>query len=184
MKKYKNMSDRFEKIAQLLFTSKISDEEHNTAEKVVDILDKAKVDLERWLETIENNLEVLSDPKFATDENSLVMMTEKYEDVNKTQKEKYERILQSIKQAIDIMGTIQDVEIQDMIVNFTKASEEFTTIYNELTDLPTKIGEEGFIKKFKDASSKILANDEPFLEVIQRVRDYIMKNIMGEQSLS
>ncbi len=177
-----NYSARFLKISQLLFTNEISPEEHKTAEQVVDLLDKAKVDLERWLEAIENNLEVLSNPELS--ETGIVSWTEKYDEVNKTQKEKYERIIQSIKQSIEVMGNIKDVEMKEMIVNFTKASEEFTIIYNELTDLPIKIGEKGFIQKFKDASQKVLDNKESFIEVIQRIRDYIMKNVMGEMSIS
>jgi hypothetical protein len=175
-------SARFKKLAQLLFTSEIDDEELSTAKKVVDILDKVKVDLERWVETIESNLEVFND--YHGSETAIVSWTEQYDKVNETQKKKYELIVKTIKQVIEIMDKIQDVEMQDMIINLTNASEEFTTIYNELTDLPVKIGEEGFIQKFKDASKKVLDNNEPFVEVIQRVRDYIMKNILGEQSLS
>ncbi len=178
-----NYSNRFLKISQLLFTSDISDQEKEVAQQVVDMLDKIHVDLERWIEGIVKNLDIIGAVP-QDKEAGLVGWTENYEKMVERQKEKYEKMIQAIKQSIEIMNGIQDIEMQDMVTNLTKASESFTEIYNELADLPIKIGEEGFVQKFKDASKNIIDNDKPFLEVIQRIRDYIMKNIIGARALS
>lgn len=175
-------SERFRRIAQLLFTSDISDEEVNLAQKVVDLFDKAELDLQDWINAVEKNLDVFKE--YHGKETSLVVISEIFEETMKRQKEKYERIIQMIKQAIELLNEIQDVEMQDMVSNLTKASEEFTTLYNELTDMQLKIGEAGFIQEFKDISQKLVDNIDPFFDVVSRVRDYMMKNILGEQSLS
>jgi hypothetical protein len=194
-------SQRFRRIAQLLFTSDISDDENALAQKIVDIFDKAELDFQDWVDSIENNLEVFKN--YHGKENSLVVISEVFEETMAKQKEKYEKIIggvapepedsaggqqavagSGIKQAIELLNKIQDVEMQDMVTNLTKASEEFTEMYNELTDMQLKIGEPGFIQEFKDLSQKLLDNNEPFFDVLSRIRDYMMKNILGEQALS
>jgi len=175
-------SARFIRLAQLLFTSDISDDEIAVAKKVIDMFDKAEMDLQDWVDSIENNLEVFKN--YHGKETSLVIISETFEETIARQKQKYERIIASIKQAIELLNNIQDVEMQDMVTNLTKASEEFTTLYNELTDMQLKIGEPGFIQEFKDISQKILDGNQPLFDVISRVRDYMLKNILGEQSLS
>lgn len=177
-----NYSKRFLRIAQLLFTSDISDEESSIAQKVVEIFDKAELDLQSWIDAVENNLNVFKN--YHGKETSLVVMAEKFEEMKEDQKVKYERIIATIKQAIELLNKIQDVEMQDMVSNLTKASEEFTEQYNEMADMPVKIGEVGFIQQFKDLSQKLLDNNEPFFDVISRIRDYMQKNILGEQSLT
>ena len=84
---------------------------------------------------------------------------------------------------VDVLGN--DLSIVNAArVSYDKESEEFTEKYNELTNLPIKIGEEGFIQKFKDLSQEVLDNNESFFDVIQRIKDYMLKNILGEQSLT
>ena len=175
-------SKRFRRIAQLLFTSDISDDEIAVANKVIEIFDKSELDLQDWVDSIENNLDVFKN--YHGKESSLVVISQAFEDTMQKQKEKYERMIITIKQAIEMLNNIQDVEMQDMVSNLTKASEEFTSMYNELTDMQLKIGEPGFIQEFKDISQKLLDNNEPFFDVISRIRDYMMKHIIGEQSLS
>lgn len=175
-------SERFRRLAQLLFTSDISDEEQALAQKVIDIFDKAEINLQDWVDSIENNLDVFKN--YHGKESSLVVISQVFEETKEKQKKRYEGIITTIKQAIEMLDKIQDVEMQDMVSNLTKASEEFTSMYNELTDMQLKIGEQGFIQEFKDLSQKLLDNNEPFFDVISRVRDYMMKNILGEQSLS
>lgn len=175
-------SARFYKIAQLLFTSQISDDEKKTAEEIVDVLEKNELDFQNWLDAIQKNLDLFNN--YHGSEEGLVVISEKFEEIQKQQKEKYEKIITDIKKAIDLMGKMQDVEMQDMINNLTKVSEDFTELFNELNNLPVKIGEKGFAQKFKDASQVILDNNEPFLDILERIKNYIMKNVMGEQSLS
>lgn len=175
-------SKRFQRIAQLLFTSDISEDEAAIAKKTIDIFDKAELDLQDWVDSIENNLDVFKN--YHGKETSLVIISETFEKTIAKQKQKYERIIASIKQAIELLNKIQDVEMQDMVTNITKSTEEFTQLYNELTDMQLKIGEPGFIREFKDISQRILDNNEPLFDVISRVRDYMMKNILGEQALS
>lgn len=175
-------SQRFRRIAQLLFTSNISEEEQSLAQKIIDIFDKAEIDFQDWVDSVENNLDVFKN--YHGKETSLVVISQAYEETIQKQKEKYERVIVAIKQAIEKLNDIQDVEMQDMVSNLTKTSEEFTEMYNELTDMQLKIGEQGFIQEFKDLSQKLIDNNEPFFDVISRVKDYMMKNILGEQSLS
>lgn len=177
-----NYSKRFQRIAQLLFTSDISDDETAIAKKVIEIFDKAELDLKSWIDAIESNLDMFNN--YHGKETSLVVISEKFEEMKEKQKQKYEAIISTIKQAVEMLNKIQDVEMQDMISNLTKASEEFTEMYNEMADMQIKIGEVGFIQEFKDLSQKILDNNEPFFDVISRVRDYMQKNILGEQSLT
>jgi len=193
-------SKRFQKIAQLLFTSDISDDEANLAQNIVDIFDKIELDLKDWTDSIENNLEVFKN--YHGKEVSLVVISEAFEETMLKQKEKYERIIGGIepqtqqqansdqqlvggiKQAIELLSKIQDVEMQDMISGLTEASEEFTEIYNELTDMQLKIGEPGFVQEFKDISQKILDNNDPLFDILDHIKNYMMKNILGKQSLS
>lgn len=175
-------SKRFYKIAQLLFTTEVSDEEKNAARKVSDELNKIDLDLKSWIETMSKNLEVFNN--YHDNEKSLVVISEKFEQTQQKQKQNYERIINDLKKTIESMGTFHDVEMQDMVVNLTKTSEEFTKLYNEINNLPNKIGEVGFIQSFKDASQKLIDSDEALFDVIERVKDYIMKNVLGEQSLS
>jgi len=177
-----NYSKRFLRIAQLLFTSDISDEETAIANKVVGIFDKAELDLKSWIDAIENNLDIFKN--YHGKETTLVRISKEFEAMKEEQKEKYERIIATIKQAIEILNKIQDVEMQDMVSNLTKASEEFTEMYNEMADMQLKIGEVGFIQQFKDLSQKLIDNNKPFFDVISRIRDYMQKNILGEQSLT
>lgn len=177
-----NYSKRFVRISQLLFTSQISPEEQAIAQKVIDIFNKAELSLQSWIDSIESNLEVFKN--YHGKEKSLVVISESFDSTMEKLKQKYERLVASIKEAIDLLGDIQDVEMQDMISNLTKASEEFTELFNELTGMQLKIGETGFIQEFKDLSQKILDGNEPFFDVLSRVKDYMQKNIMGEQSLS
>lgn len=175
-------SARFIRLAQLLFTSDISKSEISIAQKVIDIFDKAEIDFQDWVESIEKNLDVFKN--YHGKEKSLVVISEIFEKTIEKQKQKYERIISSIKQGIELLNDIQDVEMQDMITNLTKASEEFTELYNELTDMQLKIGEAGFIQEFKDVSQKIIDGNESLFDVISRVKDYMLKNILGEQQLS
>lgn len=177
-----NHSKRFYRIAQLLFTSDISDEESSIAQKVIDIFDKAETDFQDWVDSIESNLEVFNN--YHGKESALVRISHTFENTIKKQKEKYERMIIAIKQAIEMLDNIKDVEMQDMVSNLTKTSEEFTERYNELTDMQLKIGEQGFIQEFKDLSQKLLDGNEPFFDVLARIKDYMMKHILGEQSLS
>lgn len=175
-------SSRFLKIAQLLFSGQIDEDEINTAKKAIDMFNKAEIDFNDWLETIQKNLDVFNN--YHGKETSLVIISEAFEDTMKKQKEKYEKIILSIKQAIEILDKIQDVEMQDMITNFAKTTEGFTSKYNELTDMTSKIGDEGFIQVFKDNSQKIIDGSDSFFDVLGRVKDYMIKNILDEQSLS
>lgn len=175
-------SQRFLRIAQLLFTSNISEEETSRARKVIDTFDKAELDLQDWVDSFEKNLNVFKN--YHGKESSLVVISEVFEEIMEKQKQKYERIIGTVKQAIEQLNKIQDVEMQDMVSNLTKASEDFTELYNQVTDMQLKIGEPGFIQEFKDLSQRILDNNEPFFDVISRVKDYMKKNILGEQSLS
>ena len=177
-----NYSNRFRRIAQLLFTSDISDEETAVAQKVIDIFVKAELALQDWVDSLEKNLEVFKN--YHGKESSLVVISEVFEETMARQKQKFEGIIASLKQAIEMLNNIKDVEMQDMVTNLTKASEEFSELYNELTDMQLKIGEPGFIQEFKDISQKLLDGNEPLFDVISRVKDYMMKNILGEQSLS
>lgn len=177
-----NYSPRFKRLAQLLFTSDIGENEIATANKVVDIFNKAEIDFQNWIDSIENNLGVFNN--YHGKETSLVIISEVFEQTMEKQKTKYERIIATIKQAIELSNKIQDVEMQDMITNLTKASEDFTEKYNQITDMQLKIGEAGFIQEFKDLSQQILNNNKPFFDVIERVKDYVLKNILGEQQLS
>ena len=182
MANYMTPSKRFIRLAQLLFTSEISSEEHQHAKQIVDILDKAIDEFSEWLETLERNLEVLNN--YHGNESSLVVISETFDNVMEKQKERYEKIIQQIKQAIELVGEIEDVELQDMITNVTNTSEEYTELYNQLTNMPVKIGEQGFIQKFKDLSQKLLDGNEPFFDVLEGMRDYLMKNVLSEQSLT
>jgi hypothetical protein len=177
-----NYSNRFYKLAQILFTNEINKQEKDAAQKSIELLDKIELDLQAWLDTIEKNLEVFNNYHGA--ENALVAIAEKFEKVETEQKQKYERVIVDIKEMIELVNKIQDVEMQNMVVNLTKASEEFTELYNELTDMSLKIGEEGFIQKFKDESQKILDNNEGFFDILKHLKDYMQKNIMGEHALS
>lgn len=179
---YNKFATRFNRIAQLLFTSDISEEELSIAKKAIDIFERAESDFQDWVNSIEKNLDVFKN--YHGKEKSLVVISEVFEDTMEKQKQKYERVITSIKQGIELLNNIQDVEMQDMITNVTKASEEFTEIYNEMTDMQLKIGEAGFIQEFKDISQKIIDGYEPLLDVIARIRDYMLKNILGEQQLS
>jgi bacterioferritin len=67
----KNHSERFEKLAQLLFTSDVSEEDYNTAKKVLGQLSAAESDLQDWIDTIQSNLDLLS--RFQGPEKSLVL---------------------------------------------------------------------------------------------------------------
>lgn len=175
-------SKRFLRLAQLLFTSEISKEESGLAKKVIDLFDKAELSLQDWVDSIEKNLDIFKN--YHGKETSLVVISEKYEETIEKQKQKYESIISTVKQAIQFLNKIQDVEMQDMVTNLTKASEEFSEMYNELTDMQIKIGEVGFIQEFKDISQRLLDNNEPLFDVITRINDYMKKNILGEQSLS
>lgn len=175
-------SKRFIRISQLLFTSDISDKEVSIAEKAIDIFNKTELDLQDWIDSIEKNLGVFKN--YHGKETSLVVISEVFEKTITKQKTKYERIVVSIKQSIELLNDIQDVEMQDMITNLTKAFEEFTELYNELTDMQLKIGEAGFIQEFKDISQKILDNHQPLFDALIHIKDYMLKNILGEQQLS
>lgn len=177
-----NYSNRFRRIAQLLFTSDISDEEMSIAQKSIDMFEKAETTLQDWLDSVEKNLQVFKN--YHGKETSLVVISEVFEETMEKQKKKYEGIISSIKQAIELLNKIQDVEMQDMITNLTKTSEEFTELYNELTDMQLKIGEAGFIQEFKDISQRIIDENESFFDVLSRIKDYMLKNILGEQQLS
>lgn len=178
----KSYSKRFKRLAQLLFTSEISDEEKSVGRQIADMFDKIEIDLKKWIDTIENNMNVFRN--FHGGEKSLVNISQRFEEVQKKQKENYERIIQSIKQGIELINTIQDVEMQEMVANLGAASEEFTEMYNEITDMQLKIGEDGFIQQFKDASQKIVDNNKFFFDVLERIQDYVMKNVLDEQALS
>lgn len=175
-------STRFIRLAQLLFTSQIPEDERAQAKQLVEHFKKSETDLQSWVDTIENNLNVFEN--YHGNETALVIIAEKFEETMEKQKQHYEKIINELKKIIEALGEIKDVEIQEMIINITSASEEFSEIFNELIDLPVSIGETGFIQKFKDASKQIISKSESFLEVIQRVRDYIMKNVLHEFSLS
>lgn len=175
-------SNRFRRIAQLLFTSDISEEEHAHAENIIKMFEKAESDLQSWVDGIENNLNVFKD--YHGKETSLVVISEVFEKTMEKQKQKYEEVIKIIKKAIDMTADIQDIEMQDMMTNLTKTSEEYTELYNELSNLPIKIGEDGFIQKFKDISQRLLDGNQSFFDVLQRIKDYMMKNILGEQSLT
>lgn len=175
-------SKRFQRLAQLLFTSDITEDEIGIAKNVIDIFDKAEMGLKDWVDSIEKNLDVFKN--YHGKETSLVVISERFEETIERQKQKYERVIAMLKQAIEFLNKIQDVEMQDMVSNLTKTSEDFTSLYNEMTDMQIKIGEVGFMQAFKDISQKLLDNNEPLFDVISRVRDYMQKNILGEQSLS
>jgi len=175
-------SKRFIRIAQLLFSTEITQEEKNIASEVVDMLDKSITELQDWLETVENNLNVFN--KYKGSDKSLVVIAEQYEETQAKQKSRYEKILMTIKEAIDLITKIQDIEMREMITNLTKSSEAFTKVYNELTDLPIGIGEDGFLEAFKTTSQKVIDSNQPFIDVLTRIKDYIMKNVLGEQSLT
>lgn len=175
-------SYRFKKIAQLLFTSDINDNELSVAQKSIDVFDKVETDLTNWIDSIKKNLAVFT--KYHGKETSLVTISEVFEETLEKQKQKYERMIAGIKQGIELLNNIQDVEMQDMVTNLTKASEEYSETYNELIDMTIKIGEAGFIQEFKDVSQKIVNGNKPLFEIIDRIKNYMVKNIMGEQRLS
>lgn len=177
-----NYSNRFLRISQLLFTSEVSEEDTAIATKIVDMLEKIENDLQSWSDTVENNLGVFNN--YHGKEKALVVISDQFENTKQKQKEKYERIIDLIKKSIELIDKVQDVEMQDMITNLTKVSEEYTEKYNALTDLPFKIGEAGFIQEFKDASQTLIDGIEPFFDVVNRIKDYIMKHMLGEQALS
>lgn len=175
-------SKRFIRISQLLFTSDISDKEIDTTQKIIDIFEKAEISFRDWVDSIKTNLNVFNN--YHGKETSLVIISEVFEETKKKQKQKYERIITSIKHGIELLNKVQDVEMQDMVTNLTKTSEEFTKLYNELIDMQLKIGEPGFIQEFKDMSQKILDNHESLIDVLNRIKTYMLKNILGEQQLS
>lgn len=182
MKNIPVYSARFLRLAQLLFTNEIPKKDSKAAAEAIDAFKKAEIDLQSWLDNIEKNLNVFDN--YHGPEKALVIISEKFDDITKKQKEKYERVINSIKKAIDMVMDIQDVEMQDMITNLTKLSEDFSEIFNELNDSALKIGEAGFIEQFKNGSQKIIDNSESFFDVLTRVKDYMEKNILGQQSLS
>jgi methyl-accepting chemotaxis protein len=179
------ISKRFYHIAQILFTSIIDEEEKQLAQKAVSDLNKTNTQLKHWLDAIEKNLKTLAYYKEqqGTDK-ALVVVSDKFKDISEKQKANYERLINELKSVIENINNFQDVEMQDMIVNLTKASEEFTGLYNEINDLPHAIGEDGFLDAFIDTSKKLLLGKDSFIEVIDRIKTYIQKNILDEQSLS
>lgn len=180
-----NNSKRFTRLAQLLFTSVVSDEEKQYAKKAVDAFIKLSAEFGHWLDTIENNLNVLAHYKEQHgDEKALVVAAEKFADIQEKQKENYERIINDLKRAIEYTDNFKDIEMQEIAVNLTRASEEFTKVYNELIDLPQKIGEDAFLDSFISGSQKLLAGKEGLVDMLERVRVYIQKNVLDEQSLS
>lgn len=184
--KLKKYSKRFIKISQLLFTSDISDNEISIAKQVINTFEKAENDLHSWLESIENNLNVFKeyDKNNQGNESKLVGISEVFQSTIEKQKQKYEKVINSIRQAIESVGSIQDIEMKDMITNLTKASEDFTELYNELIDLPIKIGENGFLEQFINISQDLKNNNESFFDVIQHIKEYMLTNIVGEQKLT
>lgn len=175
-------STRFYKIARLLFTSEISEEEKAIAQKIIKTFETAERDLEAWADSVEKNLEVFNN--YHEPESQLVVITEKFEEVQEKLKQKYERMIQKLKEGIELLNKIQDVEIQEMISGVMMASEEYTELYNKLTDMPYKIGEVGFIREFKEISQKLVDNNQPFFDAIQHIKDYLLKNVLDRQALS
>ncbi len=177
-----NYSNRFYKIARLLFTSEISEEEKAIALKVIKTFEDAEISLQAWIDSIEKNFETLKG--YHEPESSLVVITEKFNEVQQKLKEKYEQVIATLKEGIELLSKIQDVELQEMVSSVMVASEEYSELYNKLTDLPFKIGETGFIQEFKDISQKLIDNNEPFFDAVQHVKDYLMKNVLDRQALS
>lgn len=175
-------SQRFVRLAQLLFTHEVSEEEHNTAKQIVDLLDKTIDEFAAWEESLEKNLEVFNN--YHGSENALVIISEKFDNTINKQKERYEHIVKMIKDVIGLVGEIEDVEMQEMVGNITSTSEKYTELYNEMADMGLKPGEPGFIQKFKDLSQKLIDGNAPFFDVLEGIRDYVMTNVLGEQSLT
>lgn len=176
------ISPRFRRLAQLLFTSEISEDDKATARRAVDMLDRAATGLGNWLETIESNLEHFNN--YHGQDSALADIAPTYEEAIEKQKTRYEEVIALLKKAVDVLAKVQDVELEEIIGSLTQESQKFTELYNELTGLPVPIGSAGFIQKFKDTSKLIVDNNDPFFDIIERAEKYIKKNILGEQSLS
>jgi hypothetical protein len=175
-------SQRFLRLAQILFTSKIPDEEKQIAKQIITGLNKIQISFNEWIKTIENNLDVFNN--YHGKETSLIVISETFNATIEKQKNKYEKIMESLKQAIELMGNIQDIKLEKMITNITSTSEELTELYNKLTDMEIKIGEVGFVQEFKTNSEVIINYNITFVEVIDTLKEHILENILGKQSLS
>lgn len=178
-------SNRFNRIAQILFTSTIDEVDKQHAKQAVEDLSTLSSDFNYWIDTIENNVDVLKHYKEQNgDEKSLVVINEKFNDKQEKQKENYENIIKKLKKIIEDTESFKDIEMQEMISNLAKISEEYTKLYNEVINLQQKIGEEGFLDDFLAVSQKVLNDKDNLIEMFERVKTYIQKNILDEQSLT
>jgi hypothetical protein len=82
------------------------------------------------------------------------------------------------------MNSIADIRMSDLISNFTRISKDYSDKYNELINMESGIGEEGFLDEFRKLSDDLVKSVVPFIEILDDLKEHITQNILGRHSLA
>lgn len=166
----------------MLFTTEISEKEQQLASGIEQELDTLSKIFNNIIDTFEKNLNAVE--SFQGQPSELLKIKPKLVSVVKEQKEKYEKFLLSLRDAMNKLKGLEDIEIHEIKETIAQEAERFTKLFNNYLQTSEDIGKNNFIEDFKNDSKNILQAENSFNDVLTRAIKHINKNILGKQAIS